>query len=110
MSYKRIDYGFVGISMKRNEILEILQAHKSALAERFDVAEIALFGSFARDEASEDSDVDILVRFKGPTHWRRFFDMQLYIKELLGREVDLATDQMVRAEIRPYVERDIVRV
>ena len=66
--------------------------------------------SAARDEAGEDSDVDILVHFDGPAHWRRFFDAQFYIEDLLGREVDLATEKMVRAEIRPYVEREIVHV
>ncbi len=96
--------------MKRDEVLKILRAHKGILAERFGVAELAIFGSFARDEAGEDSDVDILVRFEGPAHWRRFFDAQFYIEDLLGREVDLATDKMVRAEIRPYVERESVHV
>ena len=96
--------------MKRDEVLKILRAHKATLAERFDVAELALFGSFARDEAAEDSDVDILVRFEGPTHWRRYFDAQFYIEDLLGREIDLATEKMVRPEIRPYVEKEAVRV
>ena len=62
--------------MKRDEVLKILRAHKGILAERFGVAELAIFGSFARDEAGEDSDVDILVHFDGPAHWRRFFDAQ----------------------------------
>ena len=96
--------------MRRDEVLKILRSHKGILAERFGVAELALFGSFARDEAGEDSDVDILVHFDGPAHWRRFFDAQFYIEDLLGREVDLATEKMVRAEIRPYVEREIVHV
>ncbi len=98
------------MAMKRDEVLKILRAHKGILSERFGVAELAIFGSFARDEATEESDVDILVHFDGPAHWKRFFDAQFYIEDLLGRDVDLATEKMVRAEIRPYVEREIVHV
>ena len=96
--------------VKRDEVLKILREHKAILAERFGIAEISIFGSFARDEAAEDSDLDVLVRFEGPAHWRRFFDAQFYIEDLLGRPVDLATEKMVRPEIRPYVEREIVHV
>ena len=52
--------------MNRDEVLSTLRVHKSALAERFGVTGLALFGSFARDQATEGSDVDILVRFDGP--------------------------------------------
>ncbi|MDE0330557.1 MAG: nucleotidyltransferase family protein [Nitrospinae bacterium] len=96
--------------VKRDEVLKILRAHKATLAERFDVAELALFGSFARDEAAEDSDVDILVRFEGRPTSKGYFGAQFYIEDLLGRPVDLATDKELRPEIRPYVEREIVHV
>ena len=49
--------------MTRDEVLDVLRTHKAALAQRFGVTELALFGSFARDQASDKSDVDILVRF-----------------------------------------------
>ena len=50
--------------MTRAEVLERLRAHRPALAERFGVVELAVFGSFARDEATDESDLDILVRFE----------------------------------------------
>ena len=49
--------------MNRDEVLDVLREHKATLAQRFGVSELALFGSFARDQATDDSDVDILVRF-----------------------------------------------
>ncbi len=96
--------------MKRDEVLKILRAHKGILSERFGVAELAIFGSFARDEATEESDLDVLVRFEGRSTSKGYFGAQFYIEDLLGRDVDLATVKMVRAEIRPYVEREIVHV
>ncbi|MCY4428132.1 MAG: nucleotidyltransferase domain-containing protein [Halieaceae bacterium] len=59
------------VSMHKEQALPLLRDHKSVLLQRFGVVDIALFGSFARGEASPDNDVDILVRFDGPADWRR---------------------------------------
>ena len=80
------------------------------MAERFGVLELALFGSTIRDEARPDSDVDILVSFDRPTDPECYFGVQFYIEDLLGRPVDLVTDKALRAELRPYVEAEAVRV
>ena len=76
--------------MTRNEVLRLLRRHKATLARRFGVIELALYGSFARDRGSDDSDVDILVRFDAPPDWRRYFGAQAYLEDLLGRPVDMA--------------------
>ena len=96
--------------MNRDEVLNMLRAHKPILSQRFGVAELALFGSFARDEATDTSDVDILVRFDGPATSKRYFGMQFYIEDLLSRQVDLITDKALRAELRPYIEREVIDV
>lgn len=96
--------------MNRDNVLNVLRAHKATLAQRFGVTELALFGSFARDQATDDSDVDILVRFDMPPNWQRYFGAQGYLEDLLGRPVDLATNQDLRVEIRPYVEREVIDV
>ena len=80
------------------------------LKERFGISGVALFGSFARDQAAAESDVDVLVRFDAPPDWKRYFGAQEYLEDLLGRPVDLATDREVRAEIRGYVQRDAIDV
>ncbi len=96
--------------MSRDEVLALLRAHKPVLEQRFGIVDLALFGSFARDRAGDESDVDILVRFDEPPDWRRYFGAQFYLEDLLGRPVDLATDKTLRAELRPYVEREAVNV
>ncbi len=96
--------------MNRDEVLSTLRVHKSALAERFGVTGLALFGSFARDQATEGSDVDILVRFDGPATSKTYFGVQFYIEDLLGRRVDLVTDKALRPEFRPFVERESLYV
>ena len=90
--------------MNRDEVLSVL------LARRFGVAELAVFGSFARDRATDDSDLDVLVRFNGPIHWERYFGAQFYLEDLLGRPVDLVTEKDLRPEVWRYVEREVVNV
>ena len=97
-------------SLNREQVLALLRAHKATLAQRFGVAELALFGSFARDQAADESDLDILVSFRGKADWQRYFGAQFYLEDLLGRPVDLVTDKALRADLRPYVEREAVHV
>lgn len=94
----------------RDEVLETLRTRKQTLIDRFGVVSLALFGSFARDEASATSDLDLLVRFDGPVTSLAYFGVQFYIEDLLGRRVDLVTDKALRAEMRPYVEREAIDV
>ena len=96
--------------MNRDELLTILRTHKPTLAERFGVTSLSLFGSFARDQATDESDVDILVGYDAPATSKSFFGVQFYIEDLLGRRVDLVTNNALRKEIRPYVERDLINV
>ena len=96
--------------MRRDEILALLRAHKPALERRFDIVELALFGSFARDSATAGSDIEILVRFDGPATSKRYFGAQFYIEDLLGRSVDLVMDNALRRELRPYMEREAIHV
>ncbi len=96
--------------MNRDELLATLRAHRETLAERFGVTSLALFGSYARGQAIETSDVDILVRFDGPATSKSYFGVQFYLEDLLGRPVDLVTDKALRPSFRPYVEREAVDV
>ena len=97
-------------AVSSNETLAVLRAHKTELAEQFGVADLALFGSAARDEALPNSDIDILVRFDGPANSKRYFGVQFYLEDLLGRPVDLVTDKALRPELRPYIEAEAIRV
>ena len=96
--------------MDRDQTLALLAQHKPVLAERFGVRRLALFGSVARGTARADSDVDVLVGFDGPATSKRYFGVQFYLEDLLGREVDLVTEDALRPRLRPYVERDAVAI
>ena len=95
--------------MNRGDILGAPRDHKAVLAGR-GVAGLVLFGSFVRDDASADIDIDLLVRFDGAAISKRCFGTQLHIEDLLGCPVDLVTDEVLRTELRPCVEREAIRV
>jgi uncharacterized protein len=96
--------------MRRDDAIKVLRAHRSEVAQRFGVRFLGLFGSTARDEAREDSDVDVLVEFDGPTTFRAHMGLMVYLEDLLGRRVDVVTRGGLKARARAAVERDLVRV
>ncbi len=94
----------------RDAVLRALKDHRANLERDFGVRELALFGSLARDEAGEQSDVDILVGYEGPASAQQYFGVQFYLEDLLGYPVDLISEKALRAELRPHVEREAIRV
>lgn len=75
----------------------------------FHVLHISVFGSVARDEADENSDIDLLVEFDQPTGMFNFIRLQLFLEKELGRNVDLVTLAALRPEMREEVLHDAVR-
>jgi predicted nucleotidyltransferase len=96
--------------MDRDRALQLLAESKPVLAARYDVTDIALFGSTARGTAQSDSDIDILVSYNGPATSERYFGVQFYLEDLFGCPVDLVTDKALRSELRPFIEKEAVRV
>ena len=98
------------MTTNRPQIITALANHQDRVATLFGVRRLALFGSAARDELNEASDVDILVEFAGPATFRKYMDLKFYLEDLLGRPVDLVTEKALRKELRPYVEKELIRV
>jgi predicted nucleotidyltransferase len=89
------------------EIIDQLKSHAQEIKACFGVKRIGLFGSFARGEQKESSDIDVLVEFEKPT-FRNFMDLSFYLEDLFGRRVDLVTVKGLHPRIRPYVEKDVI--
>ena len=96
--------------MNRSRALELLTQSKPTLIARYGVIRLALFGSTARNNARSDSDIDILVAFDGPATSERYFGVQFYLEDLFGCEIDLVTEKALRVELRPFIEKEAVRV
>ncbi|MCC6452071.1 MAG: nucleotidyltransferase domain-containing protein [Acidobacteria bacterium] len=76
------------------------------ICKRNDISFCALFGSFARGEGRDDSDVDLLVKLSRPMGWE-FYGIAEDLQESLGRKVDLATENMLNKYIRDSVLGDL---
>jgi predicted nucleotidyltransferase len=95
--------------MRRDEVLRLIREHRAEI-DGFGVKSIALFGSVVRDEAQAGSDVDVLVEFDGAPTFDRYMGLKLYLEDLFGIPVDLVTPRSLKPRVRPYVEREAVRV
>jgi hypothetical protein len=93
--------------MKRDEILQLLAAHRQELA-RFSVKSLAIFGSVARDEARLDSDVDILVEFAEAVGLFEFVRLKDYLETLLDRPVDLVSPDALKEQLRERILKEAV--
>ena len=93
------------------DIKVILQEHKNYLVEKFGVIEIAIFGSYARGEQREDSDVDLIVDFKeGWKTFDNYMDLKFYLEELFGKKVDLVIKSAINPRIKPFIIEEAIYV
>ncbi|MFO0954176.1 MAG: nucleotidyltransferase family protein [Isosphaeraceae bacterium] len=96
--------------MNGQAILDALSERAAGLRKRYGVSTLALFGSMARGDDREGSDVDILVTFEGKATFDNFMGLKLDLEDLLGRPVDLGTPDSLRPELRKAVERDLIPI
>ena len=96
--------------MNKQAILARLADNLEEMQQRFSVRALSIFGSVARDEATDNSDVDVLVAFDRKASFDIFMDLKFYLEELLGMGVDLVTDKALRPQVRRAIEREMIDV
>ncbi len=89
--------------MKRDEVLAILREFKRDRAEKYGILEIGVFGSTARDEAGEDSDVDICIKTKTPNPFA-LVHIKEDIEQMVRKHVDIVR---VREKMNPFLRERI---
>ena len=91
-------------------MLDVLSAERSRLRE-LGVADLRIFGSFARDEARPDSDLDVLVGFyPGRKSYDAFLDLSECLEEITGRPVELLTREGLSPHLGPLILRESIDV
>ncbi len=88
--------------MNPKDIENILRNLKPMLADKYFVNRIGYFGSFARHEQKENSDIDILVDFKKPLGWE-FFDLQELLEKELKTKVDLVSIKALKSQLKDSI-------
>ena len=94
---------------KLEGLKEIIRQHRQELEQKYKVKTIAIFGSYARGEETEESDVDILVEFTEPVGLL-FVDLAEYLEKILGVKVDLVPRDAIKPNRRKYIEEDLLYV
>jgi predicted nucleotidyltransferase len=94
--------------INKNIILAFLKENKQQLKSKYQVNKIGLFGSFARDEQVENSDIDILVDM--PSSFDNYFDLKYFLEDNFHRDVDLGKEKQLRKLIKKQILQDIIYV
>ncbi len=93
-----------------SELKAALERHKGELRERYRVKEIGIFGSYVRGEAEKESDLDILVEFEEAPGLLGFIELEEYLSEILGVEVDLVRKKSIRKELKDDILREAIMI
>ena len=91
------------------KILHTLRQHKPELQRKYPIGRVGVFGSYARGEATEKSDIDITVEITG-SMGSNFVDMADEIEALFGIKTDVVPERSIKPKYLPFVEKDIVYV
>ncbi len=95
--------------MTKIEILDYLISHKTELREKFGVIKIGLFGSFARDEQREDSDIDLAIEIeKDKKSLKNFFGLKRELETQFGKRIDLGIETALKPIVKAQVEKEII--
>ena len=97
-------------TIDRTTILTFLRQHKQEISQMFGATRIGLAGSYARDEATESSDIDIIVEIQSDNKFRSFFNLLNYLQDSLNKPIDLATESSLKPRIREMIQKDIIYV
>jgi len=96
----------LGIEMvvhTKKDLLLLIQAHREHI-EAFGVSRLGIFGSFARGQPGEESDVDVLVEFlPGHKTFDAFIHLAFFLEDLFGRPVELVTPESLSPYIGPHI-------
>ena len=96
--------------IRREEIIAYLQENKEIFHDLYGIRKIGLFGSFARNEQTDNSDLDILIEMDSKSE--NIFDKRMQLQELLmekfSRKVDICHEQAIKPAFRNLIMKDAI--
>lgn len=95
--------------LQQADIIQSLSELKPFLQKEFAVKKIGLFGSFALNEETKDSDIDLLVEFDQPIGWK-FLTLEIFLQKRLGRKIDLTTESALHAALKENILDQVVYI
>jgi predicted nucleotidyltransferase len=86
-----------------DELQQLLLLQKQSICENYQITEIAIFGSYARGEETEASDIDILVDYETAPTFIMLVELRDYLTQLFGLKVDIVTKNGLKPRIRDRI-------
>ena len=95
--------------MTKTYILDFLQSNKEVFKRDFGLTEIGLFGSYAKDSATQDSDIDIVVQMEDKNYFK-LIEFENYLKKSFDKKVDVGFLSSMKSYIKETISEDIIYV
>lgn len=92
--------------LSKQLILHELNERADEVRRRFQVNQLGLFGSYAREQANAESDIDILVDFITPS-FDNYMNLKFYLEDLFSQKIDLVTTGALKPRIKPYILQEV---
>jgi predicted nucleotidyltransferase len=96
--------------MNGHTVLDKLRENIAVIRTQFAVRKLSVFGSFARKQEQDCSDLDVLVSFQNKDTFDLFMDLKFYLEDLLEVRVDLVTENALRPQVRQSIEKELIDV
>jgi len=98
--------------MTKEIILDFLKAHKEEFLEKYQIEKMAIFGSYARDDAHKKSDVDIVYQLRSGAvlSFEQYLELEEMLKNAFGIKVDLINSKKLNPLIKLYAKGEMVDV
>lgn len=94
-------------NMTLTTIRQTLKQQIPFLSKEFKVKRIGIFGSYAHQQATDLSDIDLLVEFSEPIGWE-YVDLHAYLEQLLGKSIDLVTPEALKPRLKTAILNSVV--
>jgi uncharacterized protein len=95
----------------KSMVLSFLKENKDMFKREFHVSKLGLFGSYARGEATEKSDIDLLIEFDGEVDiFETKFMIREFIKNQLGKEVDICREKYLKSYAKDKILSEVIYV
>jgi len=96
--------------MSRPELITVLKQLNEEIRQKYKGRIIGLFGSYARGEETDQSDIDLLIEKEANVSLFVLGGMKVYLEEKLNKKVDIVTTAALREEIKPYIMNELIYI
>lgn len=96
--------------LDKSQIIDFLKNNKEYLLHNYHILVLALYGSYARDEATEKSDIDIVYEKISTISYQSYLEAEQYLKSKLQKKVELVNIKYMNPVIKKSAEKDFIYV